>query len=169
MKVVAFGDSVTYGEHVPRDKTWPALLGYENKGVCADTTRLALERFPKDVQQSGAEVVLIQFGYNDCNRWNTDRGMPRVSLRAFEANLTEMIRRALCFQIRPVLVGMYPTGKDNGYETIRTAYQHAIRRISNAQKIRLIDPEWQIKPEHLLDELHLNEQGHKVFKGLARV
>ncbi len=163
MRVVAFGDSITYGQHIPRDKAWPSLLGYVNKGVCADTTRLALERFPADVQESGAHKVLIQFGFNDCNRWESDLGLTRVSLHAFEANLREMIARARRFDIDPVLVGMFKTTKDSHYEWTRKTYRDMIQSVAVFDSVVLLDPEPHITPDLLLDDLHLNEKGHRVY------
>ncbi len=171
MSVVCFGDSITYGEHVPREKTWPALLGYQNKGVCSDTTRLALERFPADVQASGAETVLIQFGFNDCNRWDTDGGLPRVSPQAFKANLLEMVDRAKAFGIVPVLVSTFKTAKNGRYETDRIRYHDIIASAGTFAKVRVIDPEPYIFLEHLLADgkgCHLNEQGHVAFAEIVR-
>ncbi len=167
MRTVAFGDSVTYGEHVSPDQTWAVLCGFIPKGVCADTTRLALERFPRDVQQSGASRVLIQFGFNDCNRWDTDRNLPRVSPHAFEANLREMVARAQAFQIEPVLVGTFRTAKNSGYETDRRQYNDIIRSVAAFDNIELVDPEPHIERGHLWDDLHLNREGHRVFADLV--
>ena len=65
--------------------------------VSGDTTRQGLERFPTEVQSERPDVITIQFGLNDCNRWQTDGGLPRVSELAFEANLLEMVGRARRF------------------------------------------------------------------------
>jgi lysophospholipase L1-like esterase len=163
MRVVAFGDSITYGQHIPRDKAWPSLLGYVNKGVCADTTRLALERFPVDVQQYGAHKVLIQFGFNDCNRWDSDNNQPRVSLHAFEANLREMIARARAFSIDPVLISTFKTTKNGRYESDRKTYRDVIHSVAVFDSVVLLDPEPHITADLLLDDLHLNEKGHRVY------
>lgn len=131
MKIVAFGDSITYGDtgdhKQPHPRRWTTLLaektGHEvvNKGVNGDTTRLALERFPADVQESGADVVLIQFGYNDCNHWDTDHGLPRVSLGAFRENLEEMVGRARQFNIQPFVVPMHYSTRI-GYQVWQADY-----------------------------------------------
>ncbi|MBV6343652.1 SGNH/GDSL hydrolase family protein, partial [Candidatus Magnetobacterium casense] len=71
---------------------------------------MGLERFPRDVQSLGADVVVIQYGLNDCNCWLTDGGLPRVSREAFEANLIEMVKRAQRFGAkRVILPNNYPT------------------------------------------------------------
>ena len=94
--IVAIGDSITAGQGLHPASAWPYRVpGYEGRilahGVPGDTTRLGLERFPKDVQAYEPEAVIIQFGHNDANRWETDRGLPRVSPDAFHANLHEMV------------------------------------------------------------------------------
>ena len=53
------------------------------------------------MQELEPDVMTLQFGLNDCNCWETDRGLPRVSEEAFRANLIEMIERARLFE-RPV-------------------------------------------------------------------
>src|SRR5215218_6031477 len=108
LTVVYMGDSITFGQYVDpalrwstivdarlRDVVDPAIeLVMHNRGVSGETTRMALERFPSDLQELRPDVVTIQFGLNDANCWQTDQGLPRVSERAFEANLVEMISRA---------------------------------------------------------------------------
>ena len=48
--------------------------------------------------------MTLQFGLNDCNCWETDRGLPRVSEEAFRANLIEMIERARLFGARSIVL-----------------------------------------------------------------
>ena len=158
---VAIGDSVTFGQYVDVEKRWTTLAGIVNRGVCGDTTRGALERFPRDVQDMGASVVFIQFGFNDCNRWQTDRDLPRVSPAAFHANLKEMILRCRVFDAEPILVGTYPTGKSGRYEADRAVYDGSIRDVAQVMDCDLVVPT--IGPELLLDGLHLNEAGHAVY------
>ena len=107
--IVHMGDSITYGQYVDQALRWTSLVAERlnrlfadtathvrtlNSGISGETTRIALERFPKDLQDHRPEVVTIQFGLNDCNCWLTDGGLPRVSEAAFRANLFEMIDRA---------------------------------------------------------------------------
>lgn len=170
MKIVAFGDSITYGDTgdhgEPHPRRWTTLLaektGHEvvNKGVNGDTTRLALERFPADVQESGADVVLIQFGYNDCNHWDTDR-TARVSIYAFQANLTEMWERAHRFKIDAVFVGMHPTRRGGVYDNWAKEYAQVF---TSGHKLpsgyRRIPPPC---PLELPDGLHLSDRDHALY------
>lgn len=99
MRVICIGDSITYGQNVRADETWPAILAKDtgwdvrNAGVCGDTTRLGLERFQKHVQLHKPDVVVVQFGHNDANCWETDGGLPRVTITAYRANVLEMCAR----------------------------------------------------------------------------
>lgn len=133
MKIVCIGDSVTYGQNVRADEAWPAVLarltGHDvrNAGVCGDTTRLGLERFPKDVQLHKPDVVCIQFGHNDANCWDTDNGLPRVSADAYAANVLEMTRRADAIGARWLIWPPYATALGPEYNARLAGYA---RRVS---------------------------------------
>lgn len=125
MKIVAIGDSITYGHNVRADQAWPAVLARQtghdvrNEGVCGDTTRLGLERFPKAVQLHRPDVVVIQFGHNDANEWGSDNGLARVSRDAYVANIKEMFARATSSGAKRVIV-LRPhqaPGRDSQYAT----------------------------------------------------
>ena len=106
-----FGDSIFFGQGVSPHKTWVTRLSQrvsdafagvcelvvQNPSVNGNTTRLALERMAYDVQAHRPDVLVVQFGMNDCNVWQTDSGRPRVSSAAFAANLAEIIERGRKF------------------------------------------------------------------------
>jgi lysophospholipase L1-like esterase len=171
MKILAIGDSITFGEGVHPHSRWTsifdrALYDHEviNKGVCGDTTRLGLERFPEDVQRQQPDALLIQFGLNDCNRWDSDCGVSRVSPRAFEANVSEMIERARTFDIPHIAVlGMTPTTKDSCLPQwwryagkLKTACEH-----EGATFINPGTGNTNYKKFLLPDGVHLNERGNQ--------
>lgn len=173
MKVVCFGDSITYGQHLaePTD-AWPFLLrGHEvtSAGVPGDTTRLGLERFPAQVQQSGADTVVIQFGHNDANRWQTDRGLTRVYDRGFSMNLEEMVYRAREFGITPMLCSITPTFRSPQHVEDCKRYDLLVREVADIWMVPLIDVRaaFLAHPaveEYLMaDGLHLSERGHEVY------
>jgi lysophospholipase L1-like esterase len=84
-----------------------------NASVNGNTRRQALERMPYEVQSHPLDVLLVQFGMNDCNYWRTYHGLPRVSQAAFRANLAEIIERAFRFGAQRVLLNTnHPTGGD---------------------------------------------------------
>jgi lysophospholipase L1-like esterase len=176
--IVAIGDSITYGQHLEdRLKSWPYLVraGIEANhhivpaGVPGDTTRLGLERFPQDVQNPCPAAVIIQFGHNDCNRWETDRGLPRVSMAAFKANLFEMIDRARMFGAVPYLCTLTPSRRPEPHPTDCARYDVIIRRVADEEGVRIIDAraafEAEVDQHSLLmgDGLHLSVAGHQVY------
>ena len=61
-----------------------------NQGINGDTTRLGLLRI-NDVYNFKPDIVIMQFGYNDCNYWVTDSGFPRVNIDSFKFNIIELI------------------------------------------------------------------------------
>ena len=101
--IIFFGDSISYGELASPYKNWVTKISLTidetfnnqflviNSSVNGNTTRMALERMPNDVQKYGVFLLIIQFGMNDCNYWQTDQGIPRVSPDAFHFNLKEII------------------------------------------------------------------------------
>jgi lysophospholipase L1-like esterase len=171
--IVCIGDSITYGQHLADDsKAWPNLLreGVQAFGVPGDTTRLGLERFPADVQASAPSVVIIQFGHNDANRWQTDRGLNRVSPRAFKANLEEMVERARTFGAIPLLCTLTPSHRSDTHALDVQRYDSILRRVADEEAVRLIDvrsaflPAVVSAPLFIMEDgLHLTERGHKVY------
>jgi acyl-CoA thioesterase-1 len=205
IRVVFFGDSICVGQGVSLHKGWVARLAAQvediardksrdivvvNASVNGNTTRQALERMPYEVQSQGTDYLLVQFGLNDCNHWQTDRGLPRVSLRAFEANLEEILQRAFRFGVkRAILNTNHPTvrtktpmpGTSLTYEDSNRAYNEAIRAVAGrwADRVDLNDVESHIRAlvargetriEDLLqpDGLHLSVRGHDVYFSLVR-
>ena len=163
------GDSITFGQHLDLAVlAWPARMGAEGRGVCGETTRQALERFPRDVQADPADVTVLQWGHNDANRWATDAGLPRVSLDSFRANLAEMIARCRAFDTPPVLCTLTPTRKTRQYDSDVHYYSTEVSRVAHAQKAPLVDVR-QAFLDGNLDELlmddgvHLTEAGHDLY------
>lgn len=169
-RIVCIGDSITAGQYIDGHLAWPNLLqGFEviPRGISNETTRQALERFPRDVQERDPDIVIIQFGLNDCNRWETDRWLPRVSPAAFEANLTEMVTRTRKFDAEPILCTLSPTLKEDEFQADAAHYDDLIRDVADRTWTRLFDVRgWLMGTggQYLLDDgVHLNELGHKVY------
>jgi lysophospholipase L1-like esterase len=139
---------------------------------------------PYHVQSHGADILVVQFGLNDCNHWATDRGLPRVSLPAFVANLREIIARAGRFgAFRVLLNNNHPTSRvaeimphtDITYETSNRQYNQAIRTLAAdiGGRIRFQDIEASfqglvqsgkhIEDYLLADGLHLSVTGHQTY------
>ena len=70
-RIIAFGDSLTYGTGASNGKDYPSQLSEMisrpviNAGVPGDTTASALKRLEKDVLAYSPDIVLITLGGND--------------------------------------------------------------------------------------------------------
>jgi acyl-CoA thioesterase I len=199
-KVFFFGDSICFGQGISIHKGWVTKLSaslsllchelsipvvFSNTSINGNTTRLALERMPYDVQAQQPDILIMQFGMNDCNYWQTDHGVPRVSPAAFKANLQEIIDRAKCFGVKKIFLNTnHPTTKDKEffqntkitYQQSNEIYNKLIREVAHENKIyvELNDIEQQIKTAIdtrgeklsdliLSDNIHLSEKGHAFY------
>ncbi len=198
MNICFFGDSICFGQGISIHKGWVTRISaaldefskevavpisVTNASVNGNTTRMALERMPYDVQSNQFDILIIQFGMNDCNYWKTDNGNPRVSPEAFKANLKEIIIRARSFGIEDIFLNTnHISCRDKTkYEYANCTYQESnhyynclIRQVSSEFKVgvQLIDIEKHFESiseddnysKYLLDdELHLGLVGHDVY------
>ncbi len=199
IKLILFGDSICFGQGISLHKGWgprlsarlseiAAARGREvlviNAAVNGATTRQALERMPYEIQSHRPEMLLVQFGMNDCNHWETDGGHPRVSPAAFKANLHEIIARASVFGARRVFLNAnHPTTRDDKplphaaitYEQSNQRYNQLIREVAAEtvprtvlsdmqQAFDAVCPDRQHRGSLLLaDGLHLSERGHDLY------
>ena len=202
VKVFFFGDSVCVGQHISIHKGWVTRISssfsefsqqhacqviVSNASANGRTTRQALEQMPYEIQNQHADVLIVQFGMNDCNYWQSDRGVPRVSPKAFEANLDEIIGRALAVGVKKVCVNTnHPTGRDQqampqstltyqqslerynqiirdvaargGSQVVLNDIEKVFRSYAQGDRARLLDL---VFPEP--DLLHPSEKGHELY------
>ncbi len=171
MSIVCIGDSITVGQHLdPPDVPWPVQLPPGEAvwvaAVPGDTTRLGLERFPREVQSHDPDVVVIQFGHNDCNRWDTDRGLPRVSPEAYVANLAEMILRCRTFGAVPYLCTLTPSTRSEQHARDVEVYDQLLRGVAKVHGVPIIDVRAAFlasQDDLLIDGLHLSGAGHRLY------
>lgn len=200
IKICFFGDSICFGQGISLAYSWVCrlaqdayaygeqrgvLIPVENYSVNGNTTRMALERMPYDIQSKRPEILIIQFGMNDSNYWLTDEGVPRVSAKAFAANLEEIITRARVFGAKKIMLNTnHPSGKDSEimpyteitYQQSNAQYNEIVRCVASARKddVELVDMEavmlahaqqyGKVLRDYLLDDLiHLNQLGHAVY------
>ena len=202
IKVYFFGDSVCVGQHVSIHKGWVTRISahfsefsesrgcqvvVSNASANGRTTRLALEQMPYEIQSQYPDVLIVQLGMNDCNYWQSDRGVPRVSPKAFEANLDEIVHRALTFGVKTVCLNTnHPTGLDQKelphssitYQQSLERYNQIIRDVAarGGPQVMLCDIEAvfhsyaqgdRAKLLELLlpspDLLHPSEKGHELY------
>lgn len=164
--VVAIGDSITAGQHLHPSSAWPyQIKGYpiQAQGVPGETTRQGLERFPQVVQSVLPRAVIIQFGHNDANRWESDRGLPRVSTPAYISNLMEMVLRVRAFDAIPFLCTLTPSRRNATHEADVTHYDLLLRHVAMDMDVPLADVRDDFGDDEGLlmdDGLHLTIEGH---------
>lgn len=199
LKIYFFGDSIFFGQYVSPHLTcvgkvserisgFASQLGMDlviqNPSINGNTTRQALERIPFDVTLHHPEILVVQFGINDCNHWETDNGVPRVSPAAFSANLEEIVRRAQANGTRRVLLNTnHPTGLDQKplkgisqtHAECNHEYNHIIRSLAGGLSgVDLIDIESvflaatsgdrdKLMRYLLPDGVHLSPAGHDLY------
>lgn len=199
LKVYFFGDSVCSGQGISLHRGWVARISERlesisnelahpllvvNSAVNGRTTRQALESMPFEIQNHSPEVLLVQYGMNDCNYWASDRGVPRVSPRAFSANLEEIVERARVFGASRVFLNTnHPTLRDRErmapagptYEESNALYNELVREVAArlGDRVTLNDmartfeeraPTRDQRAALLLpDGLHLSEAGHEIY------
>jgi lysophospholipase L1-like esterase len=107
-RVVAFGDSITYGYGVPPETNWVSQLQARfnldmiNAGVSGNTSSQGLARIQNDVLAARPGFVIINFGMNDHVMTSLDH--PQVSQTTFCNNLSSMIDQVRRINAIPILV-----------------------------------------------------------------
>jgi len=204
LRVTFFGDSICVGQGVSIHSGWVTRIAAEldqisqsrgrelvvtNASVNGNTTRQALERMPYEVQSHGVDVLIVQFGLNDCNYWVTDKELPRVSPAVFDANLREIIERGRIFGARQIILqNNHPTTRDQDllpggnttYEASNRRYNAIIRSVAaeltylvsftdvEAAFDRITGGDRRKLMSLLLpDGLHLSRSGHDVYFDVA--
>lgn len=195
INIVHMGDSITFGQHVETHLRWTDIVkdfleqkylcedfrrNYFNCGISGETTLMGLARYARDVQELKPDVMTLQFGLNDCNCWETDMGLPRVSPMCFKANLIEMIVRARHFGCQAIILATnhvtlnYKTMISGElYEDANARYNEIICEIAKEINVQLCDIRRVFESfsnaelsELLLpssDLLHLSVKGNKVY------
>jgi len=199
LRVTFFGDSICTGQHVAIHQGWVTRtsLGLSkimnssqgeivvtNSSVNGRTTRQALETMAYELQSHSPEIVIIQFGMNDCNYWASDKGLPRVSHPSFSANLSEIIQRSFHYGAKRVFLNTnHPTTltsrtfphTETTYQASNADYNKAIRNVAESSGATLNDVENhflalidqnEVKLCDMLlpeDQLHLSSIGHDAY------
>ena len=144
-----------------------------SKALTGRNTRQALEVMPQEVQSETPDLLTIQYGANDSVYWQSNKGVPIVSKKTFEANLLEMVERARLFGVRKIFLitnhkclknPLEPNGKTRNQNL--EEYNQIIRNVAAETCCELIDI-YQILSVHdpatyvfdMPDGVHLNENG----------
>lgn len=162
-RVLAFGDSVTYGTGASPGEDWPTLLaqrtGWQiaNAGIPGDTAEAAKTRLPAALGEHAPALVIIELGGNDFLRRRSDKAV-KEDLR----QMIEMVRRA---GAQAVLVAV-PEFSLLGVVARRPSDSPIYRELGKEEQVPVIEDVFSDilgRPELCADQIHPNAQGYQAM------
>jgi len=172
IKIVAIGDSITYGYPYENVQSWLNMaadrfnIEYMNRGINGDTTEGMLDRFERDVLRHKTSHVIIMGGTNDAYA-----GTP---VDQVIKNICDMVGLALENGVIPV-IGLPIPCNDVAEETLMNQYRQQMRRYASDKNIEVIDFQdamvdssgMKIKDNMHCDGVHPNEVGYETMADVA--
>lgn len=160
-KVVALGDSLTFGYGADKSQSYPAILAQKtgwnviNMGVNGDTTQNVLERLDQVIDKN-PKLVLLGIGGNDVLR--------RVNPADTRRNLTQIIKTLQDKHIAVVLIAQPHLSASAlfGKASDNPVYQD----VANELGVPLFEKAWsKILSDDKLksDQIHANGAGYAQF------
>lgn len=171
MKVVAIGDSITFGYPYTNSDSWVRLtsdklnLEIINQGVCGDLTRDMLDRFALDVLCLDPTHVIIMGGTNDA--------YCHLTVDEISRNIDQMVRKCFLRNIIPIIALPLPCA-DEQEERILASYRDWMRCYSVRKKAALLDfyspmlkNNGKIEDHVLIDGVHPSLKGYQLMMKCA--
>ncbi len=160
MLMACFGDSITEGYLVDRDKSWPSVLERIsdkkirtiNFGISGDTTYNALIRLD-EVLNSKADTLFIEFGINDFFM-----GLP---VEGSEDNLNKIISAALKKHMKVIVAGF--SFKGQGSEEWERMYESLSKKLPIFLYKNIFYGIDECNYCFLPDGLHPNAKGYEII------
>lgn len=160
-KVIALGDSLTYGYGANKETAYPTVLaeltGWNviNSGINGNTSQDILNRLDKVIAQQ-PELVLLGIGGNDVLR--------KIDSQITKNNIIEIIQKLKAKNIHAVLIAQpyFSTSILFGKATDNPIYQE----IAESEQVPLFKDGWSaILSDKSLrsDQIHANATGYKKF------
>lgn len=162
-KVVAFGDSVTFGYGVSPGESYPVILSelsywnVINAGVNGDRTDQAKYRIDGVMSEHAPKLVIIELGGNDF--------LQRRSAKEVKEDLREIIKRVKDYGAIPVLVAV-PSISAMGAITGKPSDSDIYQELANEEKINVIANVFSdiLGQEDLKqDPIHPNSKGYRIL------
>ncbi|MGJ8620039.1 MAG: arylesterase [Methylophilaceae bacterium] len=108
-KILVFGDSLSAAYGLDEKSGWVYLLqqkldrlGYDakviNASISGETTTGGANKIKKTLELHQPDIVIIELGGND--------GLQGLSLQRMRQNLTQILKAAKQYQVKPLLIGM---------------------------------------------------------------
>jgi len=163
-RILAFGDSLTFGSGAEERDSYPAQLGrmlgrpVARSGVPGETTEQGLARLPGELDRTNPALLLLCLGGNDFLR--------RVDEARTEANLARMIELAQARAIAVVLIGVPQLAF---LRDLRGADLYA--RLAQRYRVPLENGAFASvlsQPGLLHDRIHPNARGYARIAGAVR-
>ncbi|MDD2382816.1 MAG: arylesterase [Sulfurospirillaceae bacterium] len=157
-KVLAFGDSLTFGYGVSRDKSYPSVLAnllhteVINEGISGEMSEQGLLRLPAVLEKYKPNILVLCHGANDILR--------KRDLVKMKENLSKMITMAQEKGIYVLLVGV-PTNELLTFSVPSLYYD-----VAQSHGIEIEDKALsEILGNDTLksDQVHPNEQGYRMM------
>lgn len=155
--ILAFGDSLTAGVGVEKEKSYPSVLselsGREviNAGISGELTADGLARFPEVIEQTMPAMLILLEGGNDILR-NQD-------MNATKRNLASMIEIARDRGVEVVLIGV---PEKNLFSDVAPFYEELAEDYQLVFEDDLIGSLLR-KRSYKSDPLHFNQQGYRAM------
>jgi acyl-CoA thioesterase-1 len=155
--IICFGNSITQGEGVSEEDTYPRLLEKMlkrkviNAGVGGDTTASAILRLKKDVLVRNPYLVIVELGGNDY--------LQRIPKRRIFINLETII---LQIQKSGAMVALC----DLSYGSVLSQYRSDFRRLAKKRGAILIEGLMEgilDNPRFQYDYIHPNKEGYQII------
>lgn len=140
VRILAIGDSLTFGYEVGREKTWPALLqkklrehGFDdlrviNAGMSGATSAFGLSALKFHLKRYTPDLLIYALGAND--------GLRGLDPGAMEDNMKKTLSLAKSKNIKILLLGM--KAPPNYGKTFPTNFEAAFSRVAKEQQVAFI-------------------------------
>jgi acyl-CoA hydrolase len=160
-RVLAFGDSVTYGVGASPGEDWPTLLGeltgwqITNAGVPGDTAEAGKSRIGPLLDEHKPALVIIEIGGNDFLR--------RRPESVVKQDLKALVNAARSAGAQVVLIGV-PTLSVMAVVAGKAADASIYEEIGKEEKIPVIPDVFSdilSRPELCFDKIHPNAAGYQ--------
>ncbi len=171
IKIVALGDSLTYGFPYLPNLSWVRLVAAEtgldliNRGVNGNTTAGMLVRFKRDVLQYSPSHVIITGGANDA--------FDNVPVAEVSANIQQMVELALQHNVKPIIGLTLPCNFPDE-ERLLAQYRQVLCDFAANNFFTVLDfytaladSNGFIKYGLHVDGVHPNETGYRVMADVA--